>query len=214
MRLDIELQYFPPIISCYALLKSSHIEYRVYESWARQSFRNRMTLAGANGLIELSIPVVGGRNQKAMYQDIRIDHSGDWQVRHWRTIFSAYGKSPWYFQYAAELETLYRVKDEFLVDWNFRCLEWVFRVLKGIGLKDENTSSSSPGPVEDLRDRILPSNFQDESLGPFPRYTQVFEDRIGFQPDLSILDMVFCTGPAAGDKLRSFSGLASIFPEK
>jgi hypothetical protein len=234
--LKIELQYFPTIVSCIALFNDTNIDYCLYENWSRQSFRNRMILAGANGLFALSIPLVGGRNQRGLYCDVRIDHTGDWQKRHWRSIFSAYGKSPWFFQYAPALEELYREQDTFLIDWNFRCLGWVVSVLRlgRTGFDDrvspdgripdsENRKSDSvekigeyvigndtnPGGsmnhgnrvhlIKDLKDQIRPGNFQDPALGDFPRYSQVFEDRLGFQPNLSILDLVLCCGPAGRD---------------
>jgi hypothetical protein len=236
--LKIELQYFPTIVSCIALSNETNKDYCLYENWSRQSFRNRMILAGANGLIALSIPLVGGRNQKGLYCDVRIDQSGDWQKRHWRSIFSAYGKSPWFFQYAPALEELYREKDTFLIDWNFRCLGWVGSVLRlgtpgfdhrvppdgripdaeqralnslmeigehltgsRIDPWANTTDGNKVSPVKDLRDQIHPGNFQDPALWNFPRYSQVFEDRLGFQPNLSILDLVLCCGPAGRELL-------------
>lgn len=212
MLLRAELQYFPPIISFITLLKYKDVDFCIYDSWVRQRFRNRMILAGANGLLVLSIPLEGGRNQKGLYRDIRIDHGGDWQKRHWRSIFSAYGKSPWYFQYADGLEALFRARDNFLVDWNLRCLEWTAGVLRipapvlwtGVDGAGINRPEKE---VFDCADLVLPSNFQDPSLGPFPRYSQVFEDRIGFQPDLSILDLLLCCGPRSLDILLTHNDL-------
>jgi hypothetical protein len=251
MLLRSELQYFPPVISFSTLLKYKDVDFCLYDPWVRQRFRNRMILAGANGLLVLSIPLEGGRNQKGIYRDIRIDHGGDWQKRHWRSLFSAYGKSPWYFQYADGLEALYRVREKFLVDWNLRCLEWTAGVLRlpepgqwvasmnkgrsgqGPGKWEgvDTEVSSGPGPEQetgtddagskgpgqelfDCSDMVVPSNFQDPSLGPFPRYSQVFEERIGFQPDLSILDLLLCCGPRSLDILLTHSGLYSATPKK
>jgi hypothetical protein len=163
-------------------------------------------IATANGLLALSIPVEGGRNQRALFRDIRIDYRDDWQVRHWRSIFSAYGKSPWFFQYAPGLEAVYSHRDPFLVDWNIRCLQWVCTALRldadaplvQLLTKLPEPGAGSPhGRTINLKDRITPAHFQDSSLGTFPRYPQVFEERWGFQPNLSIIDLVFCVGPGA-----------------
>jgi hypothetical protein len=212
MILKSELQYFPPVISYITLLKATYIEFCVYDSWERQRFRNRMMVAGANGLLLLSIPVAGGRNQKGAYRDIRIDHRSDWQQRHWRSLFSAYGKSPWFFQYADALESLFRFRDDYLVDWNLRCLAWTASALKlpGWAGKILTAAVDTPDPgdvVADSSGLVLPSNFQDPALGPFPRYTQVFEDRIGFQPNLSVLDLLLCCGPQSRDILLNDRGL-------
>jgi hypothetical protein len=231
MNLRIEIQYFPSIYSISCLIKSTHIDFCLSESWERRSFRNRTVIATANGLLSLSIPVEGGRNQRALFRDIRIDYQDDWRARHWRSIFSAYGKSPWFFQYADGLESVYRHQDHFLVDWNFRCLDWVCSALRldaattlvqtlrqpsGTGKwlpagQFTGVASALPGnpasgypvpapgavPVINLKDRVTPANFQDSSLGTFPRYPQVFEERWGFQPNLSVIDLIFCVGPGA-----------------
>jgi hypothetical protein len=237
MILIIELQYFPTIYSISCLINSTYIDLSVSDPWQRRSFRNRTIIAAANGLLALSIPVEGGRNQKALYRDVRIDYRGDWQVRHWRSIFSAYGKSPWFFQYADGVEHLFRHRDPFLVDWNFRCLEWLCSALRltpaapltmacrhreggSVNVRDgeggrpynahpvteEMTRLGTHGagiPVRDLRDRVSPAHFQHPALGIFPRYSQVFEERWGFQPNLGILDLLFCCGPGAMAILKS-----------
>ena len=254
MVLFIELQYFPPIKSYSTLVKGKHVNFCLYEKYQRRSFRNRCILSGANGLISLTVPVAGGRNQKNVFNEVRIDYSSDWQQQHWRTIFSAYGKSPWFFHYAESLEKLYNQKVEFLVDWNQICLNWVNNALgvemkllesggtfgkwgdfwKAGGLLESGESfgklgdfwkvgqvlerggeieNTEPIPgqrdidpklesaLTDWRNRFLPANFQDPDLGPFTVYTQVFEDRFGFQPNLSILDFVLCCGKGQTDKL-------------
>ena len=236
MSLLIELQYFPPIKSYSALIKSTDVYISLYENYQRRSFRNRCILSGANGLIPLTVPVAGGRNQKKVFSEVRIDYSTDWQQQHWRTIFSAYGKSPWFFHYAESLEKLYSQKVELLVDWNQVCLDWVNNAL-GVEMKllesggtfgklgdfwkvggvlesggeFQNTEPLSDHPnkeskpetvIMDWRNRFLPANFQNPDLGPFPVYTQVFEERFGFQPNLSILDFVLCCGKGQNDKIR------------
>jgi hypothetical protein len=212
MILLIEIQYFPPVIAYSALIKCNKAEFSIYENYRRHSFRNRCIIAGANGPISLTVPVAGGRNQKKIVADVLIDNSVDWQQQHWRSIFSAYGKSPWFIHYADSLKKLFSQKPEKLVEWNRLCLDWVnqvfgfkMRLLESPGLLE------SQGPLEgssrqenyylDWRDLILPANFQDSQLGPFPVYTQVFEERFGFQPNLSILDFVLCCGKSQVEKL-------------
>ena len=85
-------------------------------------------------LISLTVPIAGGRNQKKVFSEVRIDYSTDWQQQHWRSIFSAYGKSPWFFHYAESLEKLYSQKVDLLVEWNRICLDWVNNSL-GVEMK-------------------------------------------------------------------------------
>ena len=134
MSLLIDLQYFPPVKAYSTLIKSTNVIFSLYENYQRRSFRNRCILSGANGLISLTVPIAGGRNQKKVFSEVRIDYSTDWQQQHWRSVFSAYGKSPWFFHYADSLEKLYTQKVELLVDWNRICLDWINNAL-GVEMK-------------------------------------------------------------------------------
>jgi hypothetical protein len=206
MQLSIELQYFPSIISCVALSKSTYVDFLSSESWERRGFRNRMVLATANGLVQLTVPVLGGRNQKGCYKDIMIDHRVNWQKQHWGTIFSAYGNSPWFFQYGPELETIFQFKDTYLVDWNLRCLSWIWA--KWFGAVPEQIESGL-GAMEtqiNLSNALNAVNFQKGPLRVLKAYPQVFEDRLGFQSNLSVLDLLFCLGPQGGNYLAELAG--------
>jgi hypothetical protein len=101
-----------------------------------------------------------------------------------------------FFHYADSLEALYQKPSVFLLDWNLSCMDWVNRQL-GLSIHMNSGMPADEGEVLDLRDRIRPSNFQDPAMGPFPVYPQVFADKIGFQPNLSILDFVLCMGKQA-----------------
>ena len=168
------------------------------------SFRNRCLVAGANKVEVLTVPVQGGREQKAIYKDIRIDEREDWRRRHWRTLFSAYGKAPFFDHYGADLEALFRVRCTYLVDWNLLVLEWL-----SARLKTPMPNSLGPGldpgesPDLELADCIKPSNYTEPVPGiQTPSYPQVFQERHGFLPNLSVLDMLLCLGPDAGRSLR------------
>jgi hypothetical protein len=160
------------------------------------SFRNRYIIATANGLCQLSIPLLGGRDQKTMIQDIKINNSTNWRLAHWRTLLSAYNKAPYFEYYAEELKDLIFSEEEFLFSFNCKILDWVCKMLTVnvlIGLTEEFFISYPPG--SDYRNRFLPKSFQQQA--PVLHYQQVFQERIGFQPNLSILDLILCEGPNA-----------------
>jgi hypothetical protein len=219
MTLIFDSQYFAPIIFYKISYNFSNIVFEQCETYQKMSFRNRCQIVGAQGVVDLSIPIVGGRSQKGFMRDVRIAEDGGWQVRHWRTILSCYSRSPWFDYYRDGLEALYRKPATFLMDWNQECLEWTFTVLgirPGIGRTAEYRADYTCGEVTDWRGRLMPRDRENWGVaGPgdvetgmlewpaAPRYQQVFEERIGFKPQLSILDLVFCEGKAAIRYIRS-----------
>jgi hypothetical protein len=201
-NLIIEYQYFGSINYTNALFQFSNIEFEVYESFQKMSFRNRMVVAGSNGLVHLSVPLEKGRDQKQPIRDVKISYSLPWQQQHWRTIESCYNRSPFYEFYRDGLENIFTSKPVYLIDLNRDIRNWLWKVLK-IPSSYAETSSYQTPPIQDhtdFRNRWVPKNFQ---LDAFQiRYRQVFEDRIGFQPNLSILDLLFCMGPSAHSLLK------------
>lgn len=185
------LQYFPNIVSYVASLRGDGFDTLGVEPYRKMSFRNRCIIAGANGPLTLSIPIQGGRGVRIPYREVRICERQDWRDRHWKTIASAYGKAPWYDQYAEGLQCLYRTPHDRLMDWNLACLTWVDRAL---GWKDVQRRDCMAPEATLLDERITPQNYQDPTHGPFPAYFQLFEEKLGFLPNLSILDFVMCAG--------------------
>jgi len=194
----IEYQYFPPINVIKTSIEETHIIIPLYEEYRKMSFRNRCMIPTSNGVCSLTVPLSGGRNNRLILKDVRIDQRTAWQQQHWRTIYSAYGKSPWFEFYRDGLEPFFNRDYTFLADWNMELLHWVFSVI-GAKMKIEaRVAEDIFGPenrIFDLRNKILPKNFQENKWaenGPF--YPQVFQEKIGFQSNMSIIDLIFCEG--------------------
>ena len=183
----VENQSFPLINWIKYPFEKKHIILLASEGFRKMSFRNRFIVAGSNGLIPLSVPLVLGRNQKLSFKDVRISYQQNWQLIHWRTLTSCYNKSPFFEYYKDELETFFTEQWEFLFDWNLAILNWLKKVLNFPA--EIIVSEQMPKDAEDLRDKWLPKNFQNDSFEIV--YPQVFENRIGFQKNLSILDLLF-----------------------
>jgi hypothetical protein len=204
MILSPDLYYFPPISYFKRLYEVTHINFNLYNPYRRMSFFNRAIVVGPNNLSNLSIPLISGRHQEGPLREVRMGAGGKWQIRHWRTLESYYGRSPWFDGYRESLLALYAKPFEFLPDWNLACMHWV---LEQLHLPIHISASAFPdliAPADQIpavyRKELNPRNYRDF---PSPRYRQVFEDRLGFQPNLSILDLLFCEGPAARKLLDS-----------
>lgn len=199
-----DLHYFPSVDLINALYQKMHVIFEQYENFQKMSFRNRCIIACAEGPITLSIPLVGGRDQKILMRDLKVDNLQNWQAQHWKTITSCYNRSPWFEHFKEELAQLFKTETSFLIDWNLKCFEWVMRVLKmnlSYELSQEYLKSTDGLELEDWRNRFRPN--RRETTVETIRYHQVFEERTGFLPGLSVLDLIFCEGVNASKKFRN-----------
>ena len=197
-----ELQYFPPVSFFSTLFEETYFYLDIYEIYRKMSFRNRCMVAGAQGIISLSVPLQQGRNQQLPVNEVRISDTEQWQSRHFKSIRSAYKRSPFFDFYEDELAAIYRRPFELLTEWNICCLEWVKDKLDW-RTEIRYTESAVPYPgvgITDLRNRVLPKNFME--LNPV-KYRQVFEERVGFFANLSVLDLLFNCGPRTSELLRN-----------
>jgi hypothetical protein len=128
-------------------------------------------------------------------KDVRILNSEKWQDRHWKTITSVFNKSPWFEYYRDELHDLFEKRYEFLVDWNMDCFRWVtdkMSIHTPVVLSSEPIAGGENG-YDDWRQKLLPATIN-TVFPEHPVYPQVFGERWGFVPNLSILDYLFCAG--------------------
>lgn len=193
----IEPQYFPPISVIQALIKYDEVGIVLNEKYRKMSFRNRCMVPGANGIINLTIPIIGGREVNQMMGEVQIDNSQHWQVQHWRTLTSTYARSPWFEYYAPQLKMFYSHKYALLYQWNLDLLQWLFKVLH-VELKIvKNENKSLLADDLDIQDAVLPKNYAMVNKSENQFYQQVFADKIGFKPNLSCIDLLFCEGANA-----------------
>jgi len=177
--------------------KADTIVFDSAEYFQKMSYRNRYRVAGANNSILLSLPLVNGRNQRTPMASVDIYNQGRWQTQHWRSLVSVYNRSPFFGHYELGLKPLFETQYSRLVDFNMQTILWAKRQLK-LGFEIQETDvyiKQYPPDITDLR------NIKDANCH-IPAYHQVFEDRIGFLPGLSILDLLFSEGPAAASLLE------------
>jgi hypothetical protein len=198
MKAIVETQYFGCTQYFSIFAKYSSVLIEQFENWQKSSFRNRTILVGSNGLIHLSVPILHGREQHLPIKEIKINQAVHWQIFHWKTICSCYGKAPFFEFYKDELhDILLKKKYSFLFDLNTEILQWIIKKLKitsSVNFTEQYLSEANHN-MDDFRNRWLPKNFQQQSA--VMQYSQVFQDKINFQPNVSILDLLFCEGAHA-----------------
>jgi hypothetical protein len=207
-----ELHYLPSIAYFQQLLPADALLLDAHEHYHKQTYRNRCLLLTAQGPQPLTVPVLdGARATKVRTSDIEIDYRQNWRHRHLRTMQTAYGASPYFSYYVDYLQDIYGQKPARLWDLNLALLHLVLRCLRWplpIELTAEYLSPTSvlnhsaTNSLLDRRDFLTPKG---GSLGPEPDspsyrpYPQVFGT--AFVPGLSVLDLLFMQGPAAGQFL-------------
>ena len=163
--------------------------------FVKQTYRSRAAIAAESGAQQLTIPVVHDGGRVAM-RDVRISEHGNWRHQHWNAIVSAYRKSPFFEYYADDFAHFYEEKDGFLMDFNLR-LHGVVSELLGLerGVEFLSARDVDAAAVSDLRNIAEPKVLASmRGVSELPYY-QVFAQRNGFIPSLSIVDLLFNTGP-------------------
>lgn len=182
-----------------------------FDNYIKQSYRNRCRICGANGALNLSIPVKRLRGTKTLFKDIRIDYDMSWQKVHWRSLVAAYACSPFFEYFMDDLVGFYENKFEYLVDLNRALLEKTLYCMGvDIPMRMSDKFEAISGK-EDPRQFIHPkldTRVADPAFTALP-YHQVFEEKHGFQSNLSILDLLFNEGPGSLSVLKKSLRISS-----
>lgn len=203
-----DLQCFANINYYINLEKYHELTFEQYEHFQKRSYSNRYYIAGANGRLLLSIPLLHSRRERTAIKDLKICNRDRWQALHWKTLISAYRRSPWFEFYEQELSVMYNKKYKFILDWNLDTFNLVGLWLGKNWTVNMTSSYEIPTTIPDVADerhRFVPPKKEGTGEGYHLYYPQVFEDRNGFIPDLSILDLLFCEGNNAGKLLAEKS---------
>lgn len=187
----IEIQCFGNFIFWYELIKYKNLHWEANEHFQKAGFRNRYQVLGAQGVLTLSVPVIGGRENRSLTREIKIDNSKSWQRDHWRTLVSCYNKSPFFYHYRDNLEPLFVKPYEWLWDYNEDAFNKICGFFK-FNPPATYTKSYEKMVDEsylDLRGKLTTGNRLDVIQ---ESYFQTFGDE--FQKNLCVLDTLFNLG--------------------
>ena len=197
--------YLPPV-AWFALLardmtlspdrvSPSVVSLEACESYQKQSYRNRSYILAGDGVQMLQVPVVHAGSMPI--SEVRVDWSTPWFVRTQRALDAAYYTSAYYEYYRDDLFAVMDRRPEKLWDWNLSLVQFLLEKT-GVACTLVPTETFVP-PVQedDFRYSLHPKkpNSVLRDLGLDKPYYQVFADRFGFTPGLSVLDLLFNEGP-------------------
>ena len=196
--------YFAPI-SYYSRLLSddSTVIIEKHENYSKRSYRNRCTIYTANGLLDLVVPVVKSDKPKIPVTEVEISYDTPWQKLHFKAIESAYRRSPFYEFYIDDLMIFFNQRHRYLYQFNMQILRTVCDLIRAPLQIQESAHyiKSVAEGITDLRNSIHPKQNQ-LTTDSLPRYTQVFANKWGFKPNLSILDLLFNVGTEVKKELK------------
>ena len=204
------------------LHRAEHVWMEQWESFQKQTYRNRCLIATTQGILALTVPV--DRPSTVNYiKDIRVSDHGNWRHLHWNALQSAYGESPFFDYYQDDIRPFFEQRWDFLLDFNeairvkmcelidiqpkvslteefmVYSLQFTDDYIKGReGFASKSTVNSKPSTVnkiKDFREAIRPKHPGADPDFEAKPYYQVYRQKHGFLPNLSILDLLFNMGP-------------------
>jgi len=212
MKALLSTTYFGPVQWYQKLHRSEEVQIEQWESFQKQTYRNRCLIATTQGIQTLTVPVERGTSQ--LIRDIRISDHGNWRHLHWNALMSAYGESPFFEYYQDDIRPFFEKRWDYLLDFNEAIRSKMCELLDiqpRVSLtteyspscvppvaSDQRSSASfllPPSSIIDFREAINPKHPQpDPDFEPKPYY-QVYAAKHGFLANLSVLDLLFNMGP-------------------
>ena len=195
--------YFGPVQWYQKLYRSDEVQIEQWESFQKQTYRNRCLIATTNGIQALTVPIE--RNNGQYIKDIRISDHGNWRHLHWNALQSAYGESPFFEYYQDDIRPFFEKRWTFLLDFNEEIRQKMCELIDiqpKVGFTEayENHGDSPHDSgivpmIRDFREGIQPKHpAPDPDFEPKPYY-QVYQQKHGFLANLSVIDLLFNLGP-------------------
>ena len=198
------MKYLLPIsylgsIEYYAfIIQKEDVLIESQENFIKGSLRNRCYIYNTNGIQMLSVPKQRKNSKHTIISKISISHNEEWQKKHYQALRSAYNSSPFFKYLEDNIKDIYKNRQDNLFDFNLSLTQKILSFLgvnKEIRLTSEYVQNFNG---IDLRDYNFDS-VKNEN------YYQVFQEKYGFIPNLSILDLIANIGLESAEYLRKLS---------
>lgn len=199
------------------------------EHRTKTAFTNRNRVRTKEGWGWLTVPVKTAGLDQPLINAVEIDNTRSWAQKHWRTLLQAYAHAPHFAQHRAFFESYYRHPWVRLDDL---LRQGTAYLLDALGIATPVLYSSEMG-VEGCKSELILNLCQEAGAthylsGPFgrgyldmeaferagisidyhdyvhPRYPQAHP---GFEPYMSVVDLMFNCGEESLDVLRSGADL-------
>ena len=185
---------FGPINLYKALHKNNHLMIEIFESYPKQSFRNRYLIGGPNKIQALTVPIIKINGNHTKSKDVEIDYSTNWIAQHLKSLNTAYSASPFYQFYIDYIAAEFNTKHIKLLDLNLAMFKLINKWLSlDITYDLSSDFIKETEDILDLRKYLNQKNTW--YIKNCEEYLQCFSDKFSFRPGLSIIDLLFNLGP-------------------
>ena len=187
--------YFGPISQYSEIINTAEVLFEVHDNFQKQSFRNRCYIFNTNGKQLLNIPVKHpNSSSRKQTKDTLIENTTHWQDQHFKSLKTAYRNSPFFEFYVDDLAYIFEKKYTYLQDINIDTFLFVSEALQISSNFKKTSSYTEVLESNDFRNLAAIKTQPKNLVKP---YIQMFDDKHGFLPNLSILDLLFMEGPNA-----------------
>ena len=193
--------YLPNIHYCSWIIAQKQPYFVRDTHYHKQTYRNRTEIYGANGKLKLTLPIVHNKSKSHQKEEeVQIVKTTAWQKQHWKSICSAYRSSPYFEFYEADLISFYKEEVTHLMKFNLDLLNKIMELIEfSMSYKIVEWKKDTHRRMDDL------VNAKKSVQINFEPYRQVFEEKNGFIPNLSIIDLLFNLGPDTLNYLQKHS---------
>ena len=193
--------YLPNIHYCSWIIAQKQAYFVRDTHFQKQTYRNRTEIYGANGKLKLTLPIVHNKSKSHQKEgEVQIANTTAWQKQHWKSISSAYRSSQYFEFYEADLISFYKEEVTHLMQFNLNLLNKIMELIEfSMSYKIVKWKKDNHQRMDDL------VNAKKSLLINFEPYRQVFEEKNGFIPNLSIIDLLFNLGPDTLSYLQKHS---------
>ncbi|MBE9223909.1 WbqC family protein [Phormidium sp. LEGE 05292] len=185
----------------------------------RRGIQHRNKIKTQKGEQWLTVPVFHQSSREEEYiKEVQIDSELPWARKHWNTLLTNYSPAPYFDKYAWELQQLLEKEWHYLCELDMVLIEWIMEVLgikkQIVYLSDLAIDGTKSELLIDVCKAVDADTYLSGSGGKrymdlslfesaginviwqefnFQSYNQLFPE-LGFLPNLSIIDTLFCCG--------------------
>ena len=187
--------YFSPIAQYSEMVKATEIVFEMDDNFQKQSYRNRCYIYNSSGKQLLSIPVKHTtKDQRKKTKDTLVENDFNWQDQHFKSLQIAYRTSPFFEFFEDDLAIIFSKKYKYLQDLNMDSFLFIDDALQ---LESKFTKTAEYLVTTNSKDFRNLAEVKKQPKKLVDNYIQMFDDKHGFIPNLSILDLLFMERPNA-----------------